>query len=117
MRSTLPEAPAEASAVVRTRVRGVMRKRVQGEARTRGRERGGAVLTMSAARRTERFGSVSDRRREGCRAEEARLRRGSTGAHHRQAIEWRSVLKALTAQVRSTLPEARAAALAVVRTA
>ena len=32
------------------------------------------------------------------------------------AIEWRGLLKALTACVRSTLPEARAVASAVVRT-
>ena len=51
--STLTEAMAVAPAVPLTRVEGVVRKRVPGEARTRRRERGGAVPT-SGARRTAR---------------------------------------------------------------
>ena len=51
VRSTLPEATAAASAVVRTRVQGVVRKRVPGEVCNRRRERRRAVPTSVARRK------------------------------------------------------------------
>ena len=89
-RSTLPEALAEVSAVVRTRVQGVMRKRVPGGARTRRRERGGGCADderseadgMSAAMGPKARGMPGRRGETAQRARQGHVTgRRSSGGH------------------------------------